>query len=62
MKTKLWMLLVLFFLVYIAPVFLIMMVLVLTSIPPGNAFTYWLPFALFGSMAMTVWYYPKIRN
>jgi len=62
MKNQIWMMLVLFFLVYIAPVFLIMMILVLTSIPPSNAFIYWLPFALFGSTSITLWYYPKIKN
>ncbi|MCW8860066.1 MAG: hypothetical protein OQK97_10275 [Deltaproteobacteria bacterium] len=62
MKTNIWMFCVLFFLIYIAPAFLIMMILVMTPIPPRNAFIIWLPFAVFGSIAMTYWYHRQSQK
>ena len=54
MTDKLWMFSVFIFLILIAPIFLIMMLLVLTDIP----LTYsclWLPLAIAGSWLMTKW-------
>ena len=55
MDNKLWMTSVFTFLVVIAPVFLIMMLLVLTHIPLYFAFLGWFPVAVVGSWLMTKW-------
>ena len=56
MKNKIWLFCVLFFLIYVAPVLLIMMGLVLTPVPAYKALFYWLPIALVGTLAMAYWY------
>jgi hypothetical protein len=55
MDNKLWMYSVFIFLVLIAPIFLIMMLLVLTNIPLYFAFLGWLPVAILGSRLMIKW-------
>lgn len=55
MDNKLWICSVFIFLVLIAPVFLIMMLLVLTNIPLYFAFLGWLPVAILGSRQMMKW-------
>ena len=55
MDNKIWMYSVFIFLVGIAPVFLIMMVLVLTNIPLYFAFLGWLPIAVAGSWLTVKW-------
>ena len=57
MKMTLWMFCVLVFLIFIPPILMIMMVLVLTDIPLGQAVIYWLPVATIGTIAMTLWYH-----
>jgi hypothetical protein len=54
MTDKLWMFSVFIFLILIAPIFLIMMLLVLTDIPLIYSFC-WLPVAIGGSWLMTKW-------
>jgi len=54
MADKIWMFSVFIFLIVIAPIFLIMMLLVLTDIPLFYSF-YWLPVAILGSWFMTKW-------
>ena len=56
MKNKIWLFCVLFFLIYVAPVLLIMMGLVLTPVPASKALVYWLPIALIGTLTMAYWY------
>jgi hypothetical protein len=55
MDNKLWMYSVFIFLVLIAPIFLIMMLLVLTNIPLYFAFLGWFPVAILGSRLMIKW-------
>ena len=55
MDNKIWMYSVFIFLVLIAPVFLIMMLFVLTNIPLYFAFLAWLPIAIAGSWVMIKW-------
>jgi hypothetical protein len=54
MANKIWMFSVFIFLILIAPIFLIMMLLVLTDFPLIYAF-FWLPVAIVGSWLMTKW-------
>jgi hypothetical protein len=54
MSNKIWMFSVFIFLILIAPIFLIMMVLVLTEIPLVYSFL-WLPIAIIGSWLLTKW-------
>jgi len=54
MANKIWMFSVFIFLIVIAPIFLIMMLLVLTEIPLIYSF-FWLPIAILGSWLMTKW-------
>lgn len=56
MRTKIWMFCVFVFLIYIAPVLMIMMWLVLFPTPVHYAFYYWLPFALLGTPVLYFWY------
>ena len=55
MDNKLWMYSVFIFLVLIAPIFLIMMLLVLTSIPLYFAFLGWFPVAILLSWLLVKW-------
>lgn len=55
MDNKLWMYSVFIFLVLIAPLFLIMMLLVLTNIPLYFAFLGWFPVTILGSWLMIKW-------
>ncbi len=55
MDNKLWMYSVFIFLVLIAPIFLIMMLLVLPNIPLYFAFLVWFPVAILGSCLMIKW-------
>ena len=54
MANKIWMFSVFMFLILIAPIFLIMMLLVLTDIPLTYS-CFWLPIAIVGSWLMTKW-------
>ena len=54
MADKLWMYSVFFFLILLAPIFLIMMILILTDIPLAYSF-FWLPFAISGSWLIMKW-------
>jgi hypothetical protein len=57
MKNFFWVISVLFFLIWIPPVLMIMMFLVLTDVPLINAFIYWTPLAVIGTLTMAYWYF-----
>ena len=54
MANKIWMFSVFIFLILIAPIFLIMMLLVLTDYPLIYSF-FWIPVAVVGSWLMYKW-------
>jgi len=57
MKEIVWMFSVFFFLIYIPPVLMLIMVLIITDIPLYYAAVSWLPCAIIGTLFLTSWYH-----